>query len=208
MLSLSSRLISLLFMVISLIADSSLGLQADDDPSSSLASETYGLFSNFPLANIEDGANLELPNPNVQPQQLEQSESSHGCSSYSNMNTNRRNRKLRLRRGDDTCGWNHQPGSDATPSWTDGIVPLRVGTYIAGGSLSDKWGVCGTQSSVVANSIPVCTPVNLADMTGDAITSLREGPFTDLLMARLCTVPSRLSQSETLQQNHSASTWE
>ena len=59
-------------------------------------------------------------------------------------------------------------------------------------SLSDKWGVCGTELSVVANSIPIYTAINLADITGEAITSLREGPFTDLLMARLCTVPSRL----------------
>ena len=45
---------------------SRLGLQA----SSSLASESYGL-ANFPLANIEDvGVNLEIPNSNVQLQQL------------------------------------------------------------------------------------------------------------------------------------------
>ena len=67
--------------------------------------------------------------------------------------------------------------STREPSWTDGVVPLRIGTYVTGGFLSDKWGVFGTELSVVANSIPVCTAVNLADMTGEAITSLREGPL-------------------------------
>ncbi|MCJ1343473.1 hypothetical protein MMC31_001667 [Peltigera leucophlebia] len=208
MLSPSSKVISLLCMTVSCIADSTWGLQTDDSSSSSLAPESYGL-ANFPLANIEeDGANLEIPNPNVQLQQLEQSKSSHGCSSYSNMDTNRSNRKLRLRREGTACVWNQQTGSDAIPSSSDGVVPLKTGAYIKGGSLSDKWGVCGTGLSMVANSIPVCTPVNLADTTDEAITSLREGPYTDLLMARLCTVPSWLLQFETLQQNHSASTWE
>lgn len=190
-----SGLISLLFMTISSIADSTLGLQPDD-PSSSLASESYGP-PNFPLINIEDGADLETPISNVELQQSEQSKSSNGCFSYSNMGTNRSNRRLRPRREDATCGWSDQAGSHIIPSWTTGIVPLAVGTYIAGGTLSDKWGVCGTGLSIVANSIPVCTPVNLADINGDAMTSLREGPYTDLLMARLCTVTFRLSQSET-----------
>lgn len=195
MLSPSSRLISLLFVTVSSIANSILGLQVDD-PSSSLTSESYGP-QNFPLINIEDGTNLEIPNSNLELQQSGQSKGSHGCSSYSNMDTNRSNRKLRLRGESATCGWNDESWSDVIPSRTNGIVSLRLGTYIAGGSLSDKWGVCGTELSVVVNSIPVCTPVNLADTTGDAMTSLREGPYTDLLMARLCTVPSRLLQSET-----------
>lgn len=188
----SSGLMSLILMAVSCIADSTLGLQADD-LSSSLASESYGL-PNFPPAKIEDGVNSEIPNPNDQLQQLEQSQISPGCSSYSsNTNTNRRNRKLRLiRRESAECGWDPPQGSDAIPSRTNSKVPLKVGTYITGGPLSDKWGVCGTEVSVVAKSIPVCTPVNLADITGDAITSLREGLYTDLLMARLCTVPSRL----------------
>ena len=190
-----SGLISLLFMTVSSIADSTLGLQADD-PSSSLASETYGP-QNFPLINIEDGADLEIPISNVELQQSEQSKSSNGCVSYRNMGTNSSNRRLRLRRQAATCGWNDLSGSRIIPSWATGTFPLAVGTYIAGGTLSDKWGVCGTGLSIVANSIPVCTPVNLADINGDAMTSLREGPYTDLLMARLCTVTFRLSQFET-----------
>lgn len=194
MLSPSSGLISLLFMTVSSIADSTLGLQADD-PASSLASESYGP-SNFPLINLEDGADLEIPISDVDLQQSEQSKSSNGCFSNSNMSTNRSNRRLRLRREHPTCGWSDRPGSQIIPSWTTGIVPLAVGAYIAGGALSDRWGVCGTGLSIVANSIPVCTPVNLADINGDAMTSLRDGPYTDLLMARLCTVTFRLSQSE------------
>lgn len=190
-----SGLISLLFMTVSSIADSTLGLQADD-PSSSLASESYRP-SNFPLINIEDGADLEIPISNVEFQQPEQSKSSNGCSSYSNMGTNLSNRRLRPKRDGAMCGWSDQSESHIIPSWTKDIVPLAVGTYIAGGTLSDKWGVCGTGLSIAANSIPVCTPVNLADINGDAMTSLREGPYTDLLMARLCTVTFRLSQSET-----------
>lgn len=193
MLSLSSRLISLLFVTVSSIADSISSLQADD-PSSSLTSESYGP-PNFPLLNIEDGSNLEILSSNVEPQQSEQSKSSHSCSSNSNMDTNRSNRKLRLRGGSAMCGWNDEPWIDAIPSRFNGFIPLKVGTYIAGGTLSDKWGVCGAGFNVVA--IPVCTPVNLADSTGDAMTSLSDGFYTDLLMARLCTVPSRLLQSET-----------
>lgn len=194
MLSPSSRLISLLFMTVSSIADSILSLQSDD-PLSSLASESYAP-PNFSLINIEDGANLEIPNSNIELQQSEQSKSSHACSSVSNIDTNRRNRKLRLRHEDAACGWSDRPETQVIPSRTNGIVPLTVGTYRTGSTLSDKWGVCGTDLSAVINSIPVCTPVNLAD-TGGAMTSLREGPYTDLLMARLCTVTSRLLQSET-----------
>ena len=193
-------------MIIPSIADSSLGLQADDS-TSLLASESYGS-QNFPPANIEDGANLEIPNPDVQPQKLVQSKGSHGCSSHRTMDTNRDTRKLRLRRGGAMCDWNDQPATDASPSEINANLPLEVGSYVTGGSLSDKWGVCGTGLSMFTNSIPVCTPVNLEDIDGDAITSLRPGIYTDLLMARLCTVPSRLLQSETLQPNHSASTWE
>lgn len=70
MLSPSSIVISLLFTAVSCIANSTLGLQADDPSSSSLASESYER-ANFPLANIEDdGANLEILNSNVQLQQL------------------------------------------------------------------------------------------------------------------------------------------
>lgn len=194
-----SKVISFLFMAVSciVVADSTLDLQADD-PSSSLASDNYGL-ANFPLANVEeggggDGVNLGIPPySNVQLQQSEQSKSSHDCSSDNSMDTNRSNRKSRLtRRESGVCDWNHRSGGDVIPSWTNAIVPLKIGTYITGGSLSDKWGVCGTQLSILTNSIPVCTPVNLANMAGEAISSLREGPFTDLLMARLCTVPSRL----------------
>lgn len=193
MLSPSSRLISLLFVTVSSIADSISSLQADD-PSSSLTSESYGP-PNFPLLNIEDGSNVEIPNSNVEPQHSEQPKSSHSCSSNNNMDTNRSNRKLRLRGGSAMCGWNDELWIDAIPSRGNGFIPLKVGTYIAGGSLSDKWGVCGAGFSVVA--IPVCTPVNLADSTGAAMTSLSDGFYTDLLMARLCTVPSRLLQSET-----------
>lgn len=193
MLSPSSGLISLLFMTVSSIADSTVGLQTDD-PSSLLAYESYGP-PKFPKINIEDGADLEIPISNIEFQQSEQSKSSNGCFSYSNMGTNRSNRRLRLKR-DGTCGWSDQPTSQSIPSWTS-VAPLAVGTYIAGGTLSDKWGVCGTSLSIVTNSIPVCTPVNLADVNGDAMTSLREGPYTDLLMARLCTVITfRLTQSE------------
>lgn len=195
MLSPSSGLISLLFMTVSSIADSTLGLQADD-PSSSLSSpESYGPL-NFPLLNIEDGAGLEIPISNTKLQQSELSESSKGCSSHSNMGTNRSNRRLRLRR-EDSCGWGDESRSHTIPSHTSDIVPLQFGTYIAGGTLSDRWGVCGNGLSMFANSIAVCTPVSLASLNGDAMTSLREGPYTDLLMARLCTVTFRLSQSET-----------
>lgn len=196
MLSPSSALIWLLFITLSSIADSSstLGLQTDDPSSSSLASENYGP-PKYPLINIEDdgGADLEIPISNIDFRQSEQSKSSNGCFSYNNMGTNRSNRRLRLKR-EGACGWSDQPRSQGIPSWTPGILPLAIGTYIAGGTLSDKWGVCGTSLSIVANSIPVCTPVNLADANGDAMTSLREGPYTDLLMARLCTVTFRLSQ--------------
>lgn len=190
-----SRLISLLFMIVSSIADSTLSLQADKS-SSSLAPGSYEP-PNFPLINISDGADLEIPVSNVELQQSEQSKSSHGCFSYSNIDTNRSNRKLRLRREDVTCGWNDQSRSHVIPSRTNSLVPLAIGSYIAGGTLSDRWGVCGSDLSMVVNSIPVCTPTNLADITGDAMTSLREGPYTDLLMARLCTVTFRLLQSET-----------
>lgn len=190
-----SRLISLLSMIVSSIADSTLSLQADKS-SSSLASGGYEP-PNFPLINISNGADLEIPVSNVELQQLEQSKSSHGCFSYSNIDTNRSNRKLRLRREDATCGWNDQSRGHVIPSRTNSLVPLAIGTYIAGGSLSDKWSVCGSDLSVVVNFIPVCTPTNLADITGDDMTSLREGPYTDLLMARLCTVTFRLLQSET-----------
>lgn len=188
----SSGLMSLILMAVSCIADSTLGLQADD-LSSSLASEIY-ILPNVPLAQIEDGANSEISNPNDQLQQLEQSQISPGCSSYnSNTNTNRRNRKLRLiRRGNAACGWDPPLGSDVLPSGTNSKVPLTVGTYLTGGPLSDRWGVCGTAMSVIAKSIPVCTPAILGDMTAEAITSLSEGLYTDLLMARLCTVPSWL----------------
>lgn len=184
----SSGLMSLILMAVSCIADSTLGLQADD-LSSSLASESYVL-PNVPLAKIEDGVNSEISNPNDQLQQSEQSQISPGCSSYSsNTNTSRRNRKLRLiRRGSAACGWDPPQGSDVLPS-VNSKGPLRVGTYLTGGPLSDRWGVCGTELSVVAKSIPVCTPVDLGDITGEAITSLREGLYTDILMARLCTVP-------------------
>lgn len=190
----SSGLISLLFMTVSSIADSTLGLQADD-PTSSLSSESYGPL-NFPLINIEDGADLEIPISNTEFQQSELPKNSNGCSSYSNMGTNRSNRRLRLRR-DDSCGWSDESRSHTIPSSSSSVVPLAVGTYIAGGTLSDKWGVCGNGLSMSANSIPVCTPVSLASLNGEAMTSLREGPYTDLLMARLCTVTFRLSQSET-----------
>ena len=188
----SSGLMSLILMAVSCMADSTLGLQADD-LSSSLASESY-VPPTVPLAQIEDGDNPEISNPNDQLQQWEQSQISPSCSSYnSNTNTNRRNRKLRLiRRGSAACGWGPHLGSDVLPSWTNDKVPLKVGTYLTGGPLSDRWGVCGTELSVVSKSIPVCTPADLGDITGDAITSLREGLYTDLLMARLCTVPSWL----------------
>lgn len=187
----SSGLMSLILMAVSCIADSTLGLQADD-LSSSLASESY-VPPYVPLAKIEDGVNSEISNGNDQLQQSEQSQISPGCSSYiSNTNTSRRNRKLRLIRRGSACGWDPNLESDVLPSSTNSKVPLRVGTYLTGGPLSDRWGVCGTELNAVAKSIPVCTPVNLGDITGDAITSLGQGLYTDILMARLCTVPSWL----------------
>lgn len=188
----SSGLMSLILMAVSCIADSTLGLQADD-LSSSLASESY-VPPYVPLAKIEDGGvNSEISNPNDRLQQSEQSQISPGCSSYSsNTNTSRRNRKLRLIRRGSACGWDPNLESDVFPSSTNSKVPLRVGTYITGGPLSDRWGVCGTELNAVAKSIPVCTPVNLGDIIGDAMTSLVQGLYTDILMARLCTVPSWL----------------
>lgn len=190
----SSGLISLLSMAVSSIAVSTFGLKADD-PSSSLSSESYGPLKP-PLINIENGADLGIPISNAELQQSEPPKSSNGCSSYSNMDTNRSNRRLRLRR-EESCGWSDESRSHTIPSSSSSIVTLQIGTYIAGGTLSDKWGVCGNGLSMSANSIPVCTPVSLTSLNGDAMTSLREGPYTDLLLARLCTVTFRLSQSET-----------